>query len=649
MKFSDEKPYKVVALCIAKFNGNEQRELIDLFYKVCEKRNIHLHIFSTTTDFYFENPTDAAEEQIFELMEPVKYDSVVIFTSSFKRKEIAENIAKKVIKVGTPCFSLIEPITGCINMTINFAGAFEQVVRHIIEYHKPQHINFIAGTIGNSFSEERLEVFKKVMRENNIPIEDERIGYGDFWEKPTEQVMNQFLESGLPIDAIICANDTMAMEVCSQLEKAGLKVPEDVIVSGFDGITLERYHYPRLATCQQDLEGFTEMLGEVIDDVSDGLPVGNSYEAGCIFRHGQSCGCVSRHSNNTTLREFGKEYFYARKHEAIMESNIETFYDKMPTLVGEEKLSSTWNLMGYLHKAYVTGDFVLALNNDFVGDDAEIWPTVRPLGLFDEHHYYTDKMVVAFEYFNDEKFSGETIMRTDLVPGYERYVEKKEALMFLPFHTQGTTTGYAVQAFIPDDFEYFMLFAYIMNMRHLVEMHKYRLDQQNLYSTDQLTKLLNRKGFYRHMESRVKYAIKNQKKLAVISVDMNWLKQINDTYGHKEGDFALAKIGAILESAVGELGVCTRFGGDEFAIAFTSENADEKAKEIIEEIQTKMDQFNKSGKKPYPLSVSKGYVVHVPDGKKYQLERFIVEADREMYKDKAEFKKTNCWEGKQGD
>lgn len=647
MKFSDEKPYKVVALCIAKFNGNEQKELIDLFYKVCEKRNFRLHIFSTMTDFYFENLTDPGEIQIFDLMEPERYDAVVIFTSSFKRLDIAEDIAKKVIKSGTPCFALMGNINGCINMNIDFDDSFEMVVRHMVEYHKPKHINFIAGTIGNVYSEERLEVFKKVLRENNIPVEEDRIGYGDFWEMPTEQVMNQFLESGKPIDAIICANDSMAMEVCRQLEKADIRVPEDIIVSGFDGIALEKYHYPRLATCQQDLVRFCELLGEAIDDVSDQLPIENSYEVGCIFRAGQSCGCHSLNTNTITLGELGKAYFNARRHEAVMGSNVETFYEKIPSLVAEDKMAATWNMLCYLHKSYVSGDFVLALNNDFIGDDTEIWPSVRPLGLSDEHHYYTDKMVVAFEYFNEEKATGVTIRKTDLVPDYDKYADKREILMFLPFHVQGSTTGYVAEGFVPGKFEYFMLYAYVMNLRHVVEMHKYRLDQQNLYSTDQLTKLLNRKGFYRHMESRIKHAIKNQKKLAVISVDMNWLKQINDTFGHKEGDFALAKIGTILENAVGEYGVCTRFGGDEFAIALVDDNAEERAKSVINEIQTKLDEFNMSDKKPYPLSVSKGYVVHIPDNSRYQLERFIVEADREMYKDKAEFKRTHCWEGKQ--
>ena len=63
----------------------------------------------------------------------------------------------------------------------------------------------------NYFSEERLGIFRKVLTENNIPIEEDRIDYGGFWEGPTTAVMDKFLSSGKPIDCIISANDLMAM------------------------------------------------------------------------------------------------------------------------------------------------------------------------------------------------------------------------------------------------------------------------------------------------------------------------------------------------------------------------------------------------------------------------------------------------------
>ena len=645
MKYSEGKEYKTVALCMAKFNGSDQQDFIKSFYKVCSCRNIKLQIFSTLTDFYFENYTDAGEEEIFELMEPDKFDAVLIYTATFKKDEVAERIAKRVLKAGTPCISLVSPIEGCVNLTYNFEDAFEEVVRHIVEFHRPKHINFIAGMKNNSFSDERLAVFKKVLTENNIPIEEDRIEWGDFWEGPTDIAVQKFLDSGKPIDAIICANDFMAMETCRQLEKAGFKVPEDIIVSGFDGVDIEQFHSPRLATSKQDIEEFAETLGTLIYDVSDGYPVEDRYEVGCKFRVGQSCGCHKMQATREAIFKLGSEYYNVNHHERAIMAHVESLYEKIPALGNEEHLNDIWGNILHFVRDYVGGDFTVVLNNDFIGEDMEIWPNVRPMAASEMHHYYTDKLFVPFEYRSLEFKTGQEIRKINLIPNLSEYFDKGYILMFLPLHIQGSTVGYAVQGFLPENFEYFMLYSIIMNLRHVLEMHKYRIDQQNLYSTDLLTKLLNRKGFYRHMDSWIAQAIKDGKEMAVISIDMNWLKQINDTYGHKEGDYALARIATTLEAAVGNKGVTTRFGGDEFAAAIVSDNADEDARKIIENINKKLESFNKSGSKPYPLTISCGYFVHVPDAKNYQLERYIVEADRLMYADKAKFKETHQWEG----
>ncbi len=644
MKYSDGKDYKVIALCMAKFDGDDQRNFIKTFYDVCLSHNFKLQIFSTLTDFYFESLTDAAEEQIFDLMEPDKYDAVLIFTSSFKRYDIPERIAQKVLKTGTPCFSMIAPLKGCINVLYSYYNSFEVVVRHMVEHHHPKYINFIAGFKDNEFSEERIEVYKKVLRENNIPIEDDRIGYGEFWEAPAAAVLQTFLDSGKPIDCIICANDMMAMEVCRRLRAKGIRVPEDIMVSGFDGVDLEKYHYPRLTTSRQDLEDFSEKIADVIDECADGLQIESEYEVGCKFRVGQSCGCNILEFSRENVMEMGKEIFDANRHERTISSHVESLFEKVPLLGNTEYIAQIWGDVVHFVRDFIGGDFIVALNNDFLDEDMEIWPNIRPMTMSEAHHYYTDQMTIPFRYVDGVHTEVCTINKTNLLPNLEGHFAKNSIQIFLPIHAQGSTIGYVAQGFWPNEFEYFMLYSLTMNIRHILEMHKYRIDQQNLYSTDLLTKLLNRRGFYRHMESHINQAVKDHIPMGVISIDMNWLKQINDTYGHKEGDFALAKIGAVMESSVGDNAVCTRFGGDEFAIAFIAENAEEEAERIIADILKKLDKFNASKKKPYPLSISKGYVIHVPDNRSNSIERFIVEADRKMYADKSIFKENNHWE-----
>ena len=644
MKYSDGKPYRVIALCTAKFNYVDESEYITFFHKVCERLNYRLFVFSALEDFYFDNLFDRAEEQIFNLMEPERFDAVIISSISFKGEGVAERIAKRVLDADVPCITLVRPIEGCINIRCNFNDAFEEVVRHVVEFHKAKHINFIAGMKNNVFSDERLRIYIKVLKENNIPIEEDRIDWGDFWEEPTAKVMDKFLASGKEIDAIICANDFMAMEAVKKLIEAGKRVPEDVIVSGFDGADLEKFHYPRICTSHFANSNLAETAGKILSDLFDGKMIRNEYMIEGSFRAGQSCGCSKIGVTADEVKEISARLFNTAKHERAITGHVEAMYTKIYELGHFDNLPEVWERLVYFINRYFGGDFMLALNSDFLSEDMEIWPNLQPIGFYVQHHYYTDEMMIPMDFFGSNYATKERIKRTDLVPHFDDIMDKNLVLCFMPIYVQNSTAGYVASGFKPEDFEFFMLYSFVSNLRNVIEMHKYRIDQQNLYSTDQLTKLLNRKGFYRHMEPIFNDAVRDKREMAVISFDMNWLKSINDTYGHSEGDFALAKIAEIINKASEGIGVSTRFGGDEFAYAFSSDNAAKRAEEVNKKVLEEIEAFNKSGEKPYPLSVSSGYVVHVPD-ETYTMERFIVEADREMYKNKTEFKETHSWEG----
>lgn len=637
MKYSQGTDTKAIAVCLAKYNGIEQVEFMEAFKKACDKRNYRIFVFSASVDF-ISDPVYPAEEQIYELMDPKCYDAVVIMSETFKVEGMAASIAKRVVKSGTLCFSFNEVLEGCVTIRFGFENAFEMVVRHMIEHHKVKNVNFIAGNKGNPFSENRLSVFRKVCAENGIEVEEDRIGYGDFWEIPTSKVMDTFLSSGKKIDAIICANDFMAMEACKKLREAGINVPEDILVSGFDGTELEKYHYPRLATAFYDVDDAAEKIAEVIENSSTGIETEKTYDISCKFREGQSCGCIDPNLIVDGVKIAGVNSFKAHRHVRDLEANMGLMYEKVPKLGSAEKLFDIWGDLYYLKTRFFKADLTLLINDDFLKEDLELWPSLRPSDGTDIHNYYTEDMRIAMKIRNDSFTNGGEIKRADLLPDLSELLNKDVITIFFPVHVQKSTVGYGACSFDPNEgMDYFLLLAYVNNLCQILEVHKSRLDQQNLYSTDQLTKLLNRKGFYRHMEEQMEAAVLSKKPVCVISIDMNGLKHINDTYGHKEGDFSLAKIGESLEGVVGEMGVCTRFGGDEFAIAFSGEEAEAKGNMVMSEISKRLSAFNELDKKPYLLSVSMGLACHVPENVN-DLERFLMEADKKMYKNKIEYK-----------
>lgn len=123
-----------------------------------------------------------------------------------------------------------------------------------------------------------------------------------------------------------------------------------------------------------------------------------------------------------------------------------------------------------------------------------------------------------------------------------------------------------------------------------------------------------------------------------IMIDLNSFKQINDKYGHSEGDIALIIVANILRKSFGKYGVITRYVGDEFVVMLNT--ADEQfVKELIERAKRNFEEENKTNSKPYQLSASMGYAIS--DLKVETIDDFMNRIDHEMYQDKLAYYKEN--------
>lgn len=644
-KYSDGKDYKVIALCTAKFYGSEEIDFLRTFAAGCKERKCKIVIFSTYSDFYHEDVTDASEKNIFSLMDVSRFDAVVIASETLKSAGLAEEIAEKAIRAGVPVFSLIRKIPGCPSISFGYGTAFEQIIRHLVEFHKLTRFVFIAGMKGNPFSEARIECFKKVLAENNVSFDDADLYYGDFWEVPTAKVMDEFLAAGKPLpEVFVCANDFMAMEVCRKLNASGYSVPDDVRVTGFDGTYLERFNYPRLTTAEQNLDGLVEVLFEAIDKSISNIPIKDEYIVDFKFRKSQSCGCVKSRASAEEIKKMGIAYSNTNKYLREFVSVFETLFESEAKYANQEELIRCFEGIKRHFYDVKVSNFFLMLNSDFVTDTLEVLPSVNVTLQGNEWQHYTSDMVVAMDYFKGELINNpRKIHLFDLAPHLDELLETETCLLFAPLHVMNNSIGYAANTLDVDNFEFAIYYAFLMSFRQIIETHKVRKDLENLYSLDQLTHLYNRKGFYKHVSYVFEEAKSQGKPFAFISLDMNWLKLTNDTYGHAEGDYALYSVATAMKKATNENEICSRFGGDEFVIAFSDDNAAKRAEEIVKNIKNELETQGSSHGKKYRLSVSAGYYASVPK-EDTDLDSFIKKADSKMYADKKKIKESQTWQ-----
>ncbi len=152
--------------------------------------------------------------------------------------------------------------------------------------------------------------------------------------------------------------------------------------------------------------------------------------------------------------------------------------------------------------------------------------------------------------------------------------------------------------------------------------------------TDPLTGLLNRRGFLTLAEQHLKIASRLKKKVLLLYVDMDDLKRINDSGGHKAGDLALVDAAAILRKNFRESDIVARVGGDEFVIV-AMESTRMNPEAIAKRLEEKLAAFNAKAvaENRFSISLSHGTALYDPDYPS-KLEELMTRADLLMYEQK---------------
>ena len=185
------------------------------------------------------------------------------------------------------------------------------------------------------------------------------------------------------------------------------------------------------------------------------------------------------------------------------------------------------------------------------------------------------------------------------------------------------------------------------DLRSVIEVaiHKHRSDIQrrereehlrrsaeNQLLIDELTQLGNRRGFFELAAEALKSTDREQQTMALFFMDLNGLKQINDTLGHLSGDDALRDTAEVLRRTFRGSDIVARIGGDEFvALAYLHNERDVET--LCTRLREHLREFNASRQRPYEVDLSIGATL-IDESADENLEEFIARADEAMYQEK---------------
>ena len=128
---------------------------------------------------------------------------------------------------------------------------FVQITDHLIEVHGCKKIAVLNGPEYFEGSKIRFSGVLESMKAHNLDFDMSLHYHGDFWYTSGEHLGDMYINKKLPLpDAVICTSDYMAIGLTNTLLKGGIKIPEDVIITGFDGVTEASLNNPSVTTCE---------------------------------------------------------------------------------------------------------------------------------------------------------------------------------------------------------------------------------------------------------------------------------------------------------------------------------------------------------------------------------------------------------------
>lgn len=590
----------------------EGRFQLDIFTNVGRHGDNYLH--------------NEGEANIINLPAFGKYDGIIVAPDTLGVDGMYEDCVKRIeAEAHCPVVAIRCRDPKFYNVLTDDLEGMKGVVRHFITVHNCKRICFMTGRLELEDACVRLQCYRDVMKEYNLPVTEHMIFEGDYWRLKGEEAVAWFLDNdeGKP-DAIVCANDYMALSVLDALTRRGIKVPDEIKLSGYDNIEEAQYVEPRVASVDVPLE---LMAGTAVDKLErlmnneevqrdDYIQVNSHFEG--------SCGCPI----NRDPKMYSELYSQKERFRQLIYLNTYMNSDFESCVNLDELMSISFRYSYNFDYQYI---YLCLCERDNSDDDRE---------LLDDESVYTDRMILqGFMSREDGQYHpvGVDFDREDILP--ENFRKLHNSLIVFPLHYKNTCLGYIV--IVSDDTRkmdacvniWLQTIANSLDKVSIIETNRMYRKYREQSLMDELTGIYNRRAI-ESMLKRGKYNKNSSDKLYIMSIDIDGLKNINDTYGHLEGDETIRALADILKTVSGETVKPARVGGDEFMVYITGVDAS-APRDIKEEIQYCIEEYNRTSGKAFELSASIGFA----EIQNSTLGRCIREADRRMYAEKAEKKK----------
>ena len=283
---------KSIGVLINGFDGSYQQGLLDGLRQAARRLGVHILCFPGSE---LANTTTFEREfnMLYELAARAELDGILSVTGSFiwsVAPEEAEEFFERYRDI--PLVSIGRGLPGMPAVITDNRSGMTELVDHFIHDHGFRRIAFIGGPEHSVDARERQQVFVDCHKRAGISLDPDLILPGRFYHVSGQEAVERLIAEDRMPEAIIAANDEMALSAISALMEHGFRVPEDVAVAGFDDLGAQLRQSPSLSSVHQDIAeqallGLEALLRRI---EGEDLPMETQRPTWAILR--RSCGCT---------------------------------------------------------------------------------------------------------------------------------------------------------------------------------------------------------------------------------------------------------------------------------------------------------------------------------------------------------------------
>lgn len=482
----------LIGVIITECQVDFQKEILRGIISQAFKSNCDIAVLAPLHNFFMDTPHKQTEKKIYDLILSGRFDGFLYGRNTFYSEDIKNHIDNLLMRSGKPVMLMDSADHRSFETTsIDDCAAFEQITDHLIDVHGFNKIYCLTGPRKVFVSEERLKGYKNSMKKHGLYYDRTYCYYGDFWREAAKDLARRMIRGEIERpEAIICGNDFMAISLAEEFASAGIRVPEDIAITGYDA-SEEGYSFSPSITsfARPNFQMGAEALRRLYRIIT-GRICNRVHNENGELRTGRSCGCPD---DQRVVQRLHRQ----NRINARFESNM-LMSDMLFDITNVDNTASFADrLDNYTYFIYKLRHVSICLTKKYIESPAGNFTDKLDFNIGDDMKTVLEKYAIKRQPAPENYFSS-----LDILPVFDTERNYSVAYYISPLHYNDNFFGYSAISFGKEPISFGTLYLQWINYVNVaLEQLRVKAMMNRTISTanhallyDDITGLLNRNG-----------------------------------------------------------------------------------------------------------------------------------------------------------